>query len=119
MRTSLSNVTRQQHPNDNLEMLGHRDFDKNHNWTHNNTTTDLHETTTSFIDLNRLSTQQHEDTPSFSNSPDSSSPTQHIAFDLFIYHFSYTTLAELLKMVIQGTAGIEKSYLKSCLKYAL
>ena len=49
-----------------LEMLGHREFDKNHNWSHNNIPTHLHVTTTSFIDLNRLSIQLHEDTPSFS-----------------------------------------------------
>ena len=30
---------------DDLEMLGHHDFDKNHNWTHNNITTDLISTT--------------------------------------------------------------------------
>ena len=38
-----------------LEMLGHREFDKSHNWSHSNICTKLHETTTSFIDLNRLS----------------------------------------------------------------
>ena len=54
---------------DDLEMLGHRDFEKNHYWTHNNITTHFHETTTSFIDLNRLSTQLHEDTPSFPHNP--------------------------------------------------
>ena len=30
---------------DDLEMLGHHDFDKNHNWAHNNIATHLHETT--------------------------------------------------------------------------
>ena len=41
---------------DDLEMLGHRDFDKNHNWTHNNIPTHLHETSIPFIDFNRLFT---------------------------------------------------------------
>ena len=100
-------------------MIGHRDFDKNHNWTHNNIPTHLHETMISFIDLNRLSTQLHEDTTSLSISPDSLSPTQCIAFDLIISHFRNTTPAQALKMVIQGTAGTRKSYLISCLKYAL
>ena len=104
---------------DRLEMLGHREFDKNHNWSHNNIPTHLHETTTSFIDLNRLSIQLHEDIPSFSNSPNSLSPTQHIAFDLVMSHFSNTTYAKTLKLVIQGTTGTCKSYLISCLKYAL
>ena len=103
----------------NVEMLGHRDFDKNHNWTHNNITTDLHQTTTSFIDLNHLSTQLHEDNLLLSNSPDSLSPTQCMAFDVVIYHFRNTTSAPSLKMVIQGTVGIGKSYLISCLKSAL
>ena len=89
---------------DDLEMLGHRDFDKNHDWTHNNITNDLHHTTKSFIDLNRLSTQLHEDNLSFSNSPDSLSPTQRMAFDVVISHFRNTTSAPSLKMVIQGTA---------------
>ena len=104
---------------DDLEMLGHRDFDKNHNWTHKNITTHLHQTSTSFIDLNRLSIELHEDTLSLSNSPNSLSPTQRIAFDLVISHFRNTTPAQPLKMVIQGTAGTGKSYLISCLKYAL
>ena len=90
---------------DDLEMLGHRDFDKNHNWTHKNITTDLHHIATSFIDLNCLS-----------NSPDSLSPTQCIGFDVVISHFRNTTSAPSLKMLIQGTAGTGKSYLVYCLK---
>ena len=85
-------------------MLGHHDFDKNHNWTHKNITTHMHETNTSFIDLNRLSNQLHEDTSSLSNFPDSLSPTQLIDFDHVIFHFRNTTPAQPLKMVIQGTA---------------
>ena len=85
---------------DDLEMLGHCDFDKNHNWTHENIPTHLHETMISFIDLNRLSTQLHEDTQSLSNSHDSLSPTQCIAFDLVISHFRYSTPSQPLKMVI-------------------
>ena len=100
-------------------MIGHRDFDKIHSWTHNNIPTHLHETTISFIDLNRFSTQLHEDTTSLSNSPDSLSPTQCIAFDLVISHFRNTTPSQPLKMVIQGTIGIVKYYLISCLKYAI
>ena len=80
------------HIND-LEMLGHHDFDKNHNWTHNNIATHLHETTISFIDLNRLSTQLHEDTTLLSISHDSLSPTQRIAFDLVMSHFRNTRYA--------------------------
>ena len=34
-------------------------------------------------------------------------------------HFRNTTYAEPLKLVIQGTIGTEKSYLISCLKFAL
>ena len=97
-------------------MLGHRDFDKNHNWADNNITTDLHQTTTSFIDLNRFYTQLHEDNLSLSNSPYSLSPTQRIAFDVVISHFRNTSSSPSLKMVIQGTAGTRKSYLISCLK---
>ena len=104
---------------DDLEMLGHHYFDKNHEWTHNNITNDLHRTTTSFIDLNRLSTQLHEDNLSLSNSLDSLSPTQRIAFDVVISHFRNTTSAPSLKMVIQGTAGTVKYYLISCLKSAV
>ena len=104
---------------DNLEMLGHREFDKNHNWSNNNIPTHLYETTTSFIDLNHLSIQLHEDTPSFSNSPNSLSPTQYIAFDLVMSHFRNTTSVQPLKIVIQGTAGTGKSYLISYLKFAL
>ena len=100
-------------------MLGHRDFDKNHNWTHNNIPTHLRETTISFIDLNRLSILLHEDIPSFSNSHNSLSPTQRIAFDLVMSHFRNTKYAEPLKLVIQGIAGIDKSYLISCLKFSL
>ena len=59
-----------------LENLGHHEFDKNHNWSHNNICTQLHETATSFIEVNRLSIELHEDIPSFSNSPNSLSPTQ-------------------------------------------
>ena len=102
-----------------LEMIGHLYFDKLHNWTHNNITNDLHPTTTSFIDLNLLSTQLHEDNLSFSNSPDSLSPTQRMAFDVVISHFRNTTSTPSLKMVIQGTAGTGKYYLISCLKYSL
>ena len=79
----------------------------------------MHETNTSFIDLNRLSIQLHEDIPSFSNSPNSLSPTQCIAFDLVMSHFRNTTYAQPLKMVIQGTTGTRKYYLISCLKFAL
>ena len=104
---------------DDLEIPGHCDFEKNHNWTHNNITTHFHETATSFIDLNCLSTQLHEDTTSLSISLDSLSPTQHIAFDLVISHFRNTTPTQPLKMVIQGPAGTEKSYLISCLKSTL
>ena len=78
---------------DHLEMLGHHEFDKNHNWSNNNIPTHLHETTTSFIELNHLSIQLHEDTPSFPNSPNSLSPTEHIPFDLVISHFRNTTSA--------------------------
>ena len=42
-----------------------------------------------------------------------------MAFDVVISHFRNTTYAPSLKMVIQGTAGTGKSYLISCLKYAL
>ena len=104
---------------DDLEMLGHHGFDQKNNLTHNNITSNLHETMKSFIDVNRLSTQLHEDTTSFSNSPDSLSPTQRIAFDLVISHFRNTTPSQPLKMVIQGTTGTWKSYLISCLKSAL
>ena len=100
-------------------MLGHCEFDKNHNWSHNNICTELHETTTSFIEVNRLSIQLHEDIPYFSNSPHSLSPTQRIAFDLVMSHFSNSTYAQPLKLVIQGTARTRKSYLVSCLKFAL
>ena len=34
-------------------------------------------------------------------------------------HFRNTTYAQPLKLAIQGTAGTEKSYLISCLKFAL
>ena len=104
---------------DDLEMIGHRDFDKNHDWTHNNITNNLHHTSTSFIDLNFLSTQLHEDNLSLSNSHDSLSPTQCMAFDVVVSHFRNTTSAPSLKMVIQGTARTGKSYLISCLKYSL
>ena len=89
------------------------------NWTHNNICTHLHETTTSFIEVNRFSIELHEDIPSFSNSPNSLSPTQCIAFDLVMSHFRNTSYAQPLKLVIQGTTGTEKSYLISCLKFAL
>ena len=84
-----------------LEIIGHHEFDKNHNWSHNNIPTHLHETTTSFIDLNHLSIQLHEDIPSFFNSPNSLSPTQRIAFDLVMSHFRNTRYAQLLKLMIQ------------------
>ena len=42
-----------------------------------------------------------------------------MAFDVAISHFGNTTSTPSLKMVIQGTTGIEKYYLISCLKYAL
>ena len=102
-----------------LEMLGHREFDKNHNWSHNNICTELHETVTSFIEVNHLSIQLHEDIPYFSNYPHSLSPTQCIAFDLVMSHFRNTTYAQPLKLVIQGTVGTGKSYLISCLKFTL
>ena len=104
---------------DDLEMLGHCDFDKLHDWTHNNITNELNPTTTSFIDLNCLSTQLHEDNLSLFNSLDSLSPSQRMAFDVVISHFRNTTPTQPLKMVIQGTAGTGKSYLISCLKYVL
>ena len=104
---------------DDFETLGHRDFEKIHNWTCSNIATHLHETTISFIDLNHLSTQLHEDTTLLIISSYSLSPTQHITFDVVISHFRNTTPAQPLKMVIQGTGGTEKSYLISCLKYAL
>ena len=100
-------------------MLGHHDFDKHHDWTHNNITNDLHHKATSCIHLSRLSMMLQEDNLSLSNSSDSLSPTQCMSFDVVISHFRNTTSAPSLKMVIQGTTGTGKSYLISCLKYAL
>ena len=92
-----------------LEMLCNREFDKNHNLSHNNICTHLHEIETSFIELNRLSIELHEDIPSVSNSPNSLSPTQCIAFDLVMSHFRNTTYTQLLKLVIQDIAITVKS----------
>ena len=52
----------QLHPGNNLEvddldMLGHRDFDSNHNWNHTTIPSTLHETAENFIEFNRSFTQ--------------------------------------------------------------
>ena len=99
-------------------MLGHRDFDTKHNWCHMQIPLHLQNSAISFLDLNRSSNQaklQPFPTPA---SPNYFSPTQRKAFEIIMSHSTQHNTTKPLCMIIQGTAGIGKSYLIGCLQAA-
>ena len=92
-----------------LDILGRRDFDKNHNW--HDTTTPLHlqELAIDFIQNNR--SDHHLPQPSYSNTPNSQtlSPTQMKAHSIIMNHSANILTSPPLIMVVQGTTSIGKS----------
>ena len=104
---------------DELDMLGHHDFETNHYQDKTHVPLHLQGSDISFIDVNRSSNQIPTPPCSTFNSPNCLSPTQHITFDLVMSHYRQHTNTNPLKLVIQGTEGTEKSYLIGCLQYAL
>ena len=100
---------------DDLDMLGHRDFDTNHNWGHTHIPLHLQNLTISFLDLNR-SSNQAELQPFSTPTPKCFSPTQRKAFEIIMSHSTQHTTTKPLCMIIQGTASTKKSYLIGCLQ---
>ena len=103
---------------DDLDMLGHHDFDTNHNWGHTHIPLHLQNSTISIIDLNRSSNQAELQHFSTSASPNCFSPTQRTTFEIIMSHYTQHTTTKPLRMIIQGTAGTGKYYLIGCLQAA-
>ena len=111
----------QLHPGNNLQLddidiLGHRNFDANHNWGHMHIPLHLQNSAISFLDLNRSSNQVELQPFSTLASPNFFSPTQYTTFEIIMSHYTQHTTTKPLRMIIQGTIGTGKSYLIGCLQ---
>lgn len=110
----------QLHPSNNILFdeleLGHCDFNANHNWAHSIIPSFLEETTIHFIEFKCSTTQLRQIPSPTTHSLSSLSPSQHMAFNIIFSHFSKNSSKPPLKMLIQGTTGIDKSFLIECLK---
>ena len=93
-----------------LDILGHRDFEKNHNWDDTTIPLILQELAIEFIQNNRL--DHHLPQPSYSDTPNSQtlSPTQKKSHSIVMNHSVNILTSPPLRMVVQGTAGIRKSF---------
>ena len=101
---------------DSLEIIGHRDFDFNHNWSHTSIPLHLQETTINFIEFN-CSNNQNQHRP-LSTLPQyhTLSPTQQKYFTLVISHFKSPPPNPSLKIIIKGTTGTRNSSLHILIK---
>ena len=99
-------------------MLGHHEFDTNHNWGHTHIPLHLQNSAISFLDLNRSSNQAELQPFSTPASPNCFSPTQRTAFEIIMSHYTQHTTTKPLCNIIKGTAGTGKSYLIGCLQAA-
>jgi len=90
---------------DDLDILSHRDFDSNQNWALTNIPPTLQETTIHFIESSRSANPIQHVPSSNPNRLASLSPTQKIAFNTILSHFTTTSPIAPLKMIIQGTTG--------------
>ena len=99
-------------------MLGHRDFDTNHNWGHTQIPLHLQNSTISFLDLNSSSNQAELQPFSIPASPNCFSPTQRTTFEIIMSHYTQHTTTKPLRMIIQGTAGTRISFLMGWLQAA-
>lgn len=101
---------------DDIDMLGHCDFDSNHNWAHTTIPLPLQEIAIRFIDFSRSSTQIHSSLSPIPHLLTSLLPTQKISFTIVLTHFRNTSSIPPLWMLIQGTTGMRNSYFIHFLK---
>ena len=100
-------------------MLGIQEIDTSHPWDQLKVSQDTLDTAPSFISYHRRNTIVLQEMNLLCPSRNTFSTNQHIAFDIIMHHLQSKEPKEPLKMIIQGTAGMGKSYLIHCIKEAL
>ena len=86
-----------------------------HTWSSTTVSNNNLEDPTHFIKHARLSVSMLDVSHSTSSTPSSFFDKQHLFFEAIIEHFNEGLNANPLKMIIQGSAGTEKSYLIHCI----
>ena len=99
----------------NIKTLGRRDFDLIQVWNSTTCSNNNLEDLENFIKNARSSGSIPYLSHSRSTSPSSFFNTQRLCFEIVIENFHEGPNADPLKLIIQGTAGIGKSYLIHCI----
>jgi hypothetical protein len=100
-------------------MLGLQEIDTSHPWDQHKVSHDTLDTTPSFINYHQSITTVLQEMNPLCPSRSTFSTNQHTAFDIIMHHLQAKEPKEPLKMIIQGTAGIGKSYLIHYIKETL
>ncbi|XP_057873917.2 uncharacterized protein LOC131079892 [Cryptomeria japonica] len=103
-----------------LQMLGKRDYDINFDWAEPHPTNPLHLTVVHFISTNKINCQLALfQPPSSATNAFPLAAKQKLALDLILAHYKSRQTIPPLRMIIQGTAGTDKSYLIQCIRKEL
>ncbi|XP_059064701.1 uncharacterized protein LOC131856793 [Cryptomeria japonica] len=97
---------------DELQMLGRRDYDLSYSWPTDIPNQQLQSTAVQFISTAKLQFQPplNQPLPTIPTKTNLSSK-QNLALHIILHHHSQKTTAQPLRMIIQGTTGIGKSFL--------
>ncbi|XP_059067728.1 ATP-dependent DNA helicase RRM3-like [Cryptomeria japonica] len=105
---------------DELQMLGRRDYDLSYFWPTNIPNQQLQSTAVQFICATKLQFQPptNQALPII-NDKTHLSAQQSLAIHIILHHQSQQIAAQPLRMIIQGSTGIDKSFLIDCIRQKL
>ncbi|XP_057835128.1 uncharacterized protein LOC131045552 [Cryptomeria japonica] len=103
-----------------LQMLGRRDYDISHFWGATVVVDQLDSTALQFIATSKLKSQHTSmQISSQDTKKNQLSPQQKVALNIILQHHNNQSATTPLRMIVQGTAGNGKSFLIDCIRKEL
>jgi ATP-dependent DNA helicase PIF1 len=102
-----------------LDILGHRDFDTNYSWNNPDIPEAVLSYATQFIETNRPCIDVLHMNEPINLAANKLSHKQYQALNIVLHHSQQKEKKAPLMMIIQGTVGTGKSYMINCIKASL